>query len=680
METENKNNKNVNDATNDTGDELETDDLAAEVGTPIVRTEAMDPSTANCQPVVLLSRLTETELTRGKRGRKDQPDDPRPEYGPKVSSARRGRSAVQPRGIKGRRCGDDGNRLPTIPEMRERSPVIGGRSSPTLAPSDSILEVIIKEAHAIIEEARKSGNLSGKVHGRINRACREIMLGAENLQSREEIDEMRVLKADNKRMREQLAHLEAETKALRTAFSNRRAEPQPEPTEGQLSTLLKSALAEMKEELRRDIIISTGEMMNARLDDIRQRLPPEPILRPPLAADRKAAEAAARLTEQSAARPSTSAEAPTPAPAASKAQRKPKKRGPPAGSTPPSSSSPSATQPTAAPQRLERPDAVLPPSLPLRPSAQPQAEVQEEGTWSSVVGRKAKNKAKKAATRAAMRAAPTPKPRRRELAVPATAGIVVALRSESEATYASILTKATTSFSLAEFGLEHVRVRKTADGARILEVSNADGGRAANCLREKLEGLIGEDAIVYRPVKMAGLRVSGLMETVTPEAVAAAIATKGGCGAEEVRVGSIRIATSGSGSTLVRCPLVVAKRVCEEGRLVVGWSSALVQALDPTPLRCYKCMGAGHTRATCPSEVERGDLCFRCSKPGHRAASCSEAPFCAVCHHGRRPAGHVMGGQACNPPQVRGRPNPVRTTGHSHNNAEQAGEGQQMDL
>jgi hypothetical protein len=289
-------------------------------------------------------------------------------------------------------------------------------------------------------------------------------------------------------------------------------------------------------------------------------------------------------------------------------------------------------------------------------------------------------KAKKAAAAASQppsatpRATPIPKPRSRGLTLPSTAGIVVALKPGSEASYASILTKATTSFSLAEVGLDHIRMRKTADGARILEVSRSDGGRAAERLCEKLAEIIGEEARVYQPVKVAGLRVSGLMETATPEAVAAAIAAKGECAVGDVKVGAIREGFGGSGSTLVKCPVTAARKVCEGGRIVVGWSSALVAALEPIPLRCYKCMGVGHTRATCPSEVERGGLCFRCSKPGHKAASCQEAAFCAVCHHCGRPAGHMMGGQACNPPQTRGRATPVRTTENTNV------EGNNMDL
>ncbi|XP_061728872.1 uncharacterized protein LOC133533830 [Cydia pomonella] len=131
---------------------------------------------------------------------------------------------------------------------------------------------------------------------------------------------------------------------------------------------------------------------------------------------------------------------------------------------------------------------------------------------------------------------------------------------------------------------------------------------------------------------MACLRVSGLDEAATSEAVVRALAAKGGCSPADIRVGDIHIGYSGTGSALVRCPIEAANAAASLGRVTIGWAAARVEALEPEVLKCYKCLGIGHTRATCPSPIERGDLCFRCSKPGHRGVVCQAEAFCAVCH------------------------------------------------
>ncbi|XP_063368186.1 uncharacterized protein LOC134656556, partial [Cydia amplana] len=129
---------------------------------------------------------------------------------------------------------------------------------------------------------------------------------------------------------------------------------------------------------------------------------------------------------------------------------------------------------------------------------------------------------------------------------------------------------------------------------------------------------------------MADLRISGLDEAATQEEIAGAIAKLGECSINEVKVGSIRAQYNGTASTLAQCPITAAKRVTAAGRLQIGWSSALVVALDPTPMRCFRCMGTGHTRALCPSPVDRSGLCFRCSRPDHKRVDCkAETAFCS---------------------------------------------------
>lgn len=139
---------------------------------------------------------------------------------------------------------------------------------------------------------------------------------------------------------------------------------------------------------------------------------------------------------------------------------------------------------------------------------------------------------------------------------------------------------------------------------------------------------------------------------------------KGGCPPDRVRVGARRPGPGGTKSVLVRCPVRAAKILVAETRVLVGnWLWVPVTLLDSRPMRCFKCMGVGHTRVFCPSEVDRSLVCFRCGLPGHKAAECSAVPRCAVCADRGAPAGHIMGSRACVPPRGRVRDSsPARTT------------------
>ncbi|KZC13881.1 hypothetical protein WN55_06206 [Dufourea novaeangliae] len=183
-----------------------------------------------------------------------------------------------------------------------------------------------------------------------------------------------------------------------------------------------------------------------------------------------------------------------------------------------------------------------------------------------------------------------------------------------------------------------------------------DSAARADALAQRLgEVFFGTDVRVSRPVRTAEMRLTGLDESVTSEDAVAAIAAAGGCTAAEVRAGAVRRDRSGLGGVWVKCPLAAAKRLVTAGRVSVGWSSAGVELLAARPLRCFRCLEAGHVCPKCPCDTDRGGRCYVCGGAGHVARDCTESPRCPVCSDLGRPAAHRLGGKDCAPPPSRRR-------------------------
>ena len=177
----------------------------------------------------------------------------------------------------------------------------------------------------------------------------------------------------------------------------------------------------------------------------------------------------------------------------------------------------------------------------------------------------------------------------------------------------------------------------------------------ADSFADKLRGVVADVATVVRPQKRTTLIVSEVDESVTAEEITAKVAEIGGCGTEDIRAGSMGTGRGGMGTLRLQVPTVAAKKVLDAGRLLVGWVSASVRAVEVGPLRCFRCLCTGHTRPMCPSDADRTGLCYRCGKEGHKAKGCQAPPSCVVCAESGLPAGHVMRGAKCNPPPKRGK-------------------------
>ncbi|XP_032689638.1 uncharacterized protein LOC116852965 [Odontomachus brunneus] len=215
--------------------------------------------------------------------------------------------------------------------------------------------------------------------------------------------------------------------------------------------------------------------------------------------------------------------------------------------------------------------------------------------------------------------------------------------------YSEVMRIARSKVPLSELGIKNLRCKRAITGALLLEVPGPEGDKLADTLAIKLRvALAGEEGVrVDRPSKKAEVRLHNLEDSVTVADIAAAVADASGGDPSDIRVGGIKRAPNGLGTAWVRCPVAVARKVAEAGRILVGWGMARVEVLAARPLQCFRCLEEGHVRQHCRSDVDRSGVCYRCGGPGHRAAECTGRVVCPVCSTAGREATHRLGGEAC---------------------------------
>jgi len=205
----------------------------------------------------------------------------------------------------------------------------------------------------------------------------------------------------------------------------------------------------------------------------------------------------------------------------------------------------------------------------------------------------------------------------------------------------------------ASLGIEGMSARRAVTGAQIFEVGGPQHQEKADALAKRVsEALAGIEGVrVTRPSPTAKIRIRDLCDAVEEGDLIKAITSVGKCAPEQVQVGPIRAIGRGLGTAWARCPLAVANILSAAGRFKIGWTNARVEALEARPLQCFRCLGKGHVRAQCPSDVDRSAQCYRCGRPGHVARNCARPQQCPVCLDLGRPAGHRAGSRACNAPK-----------------------------
>ncbi|TLM46172.1 hypothetical protein FEC26_18870, partial [Acinetobacter baumannii] len=129
---------------------------------------------------------------------------------------------------------------------------------------------------------------------------------------------------------------------------------------------------------------------------------------------------------------------------------------------------------------------------------------------------------------------------------------------EKGITYHEVMTQARGGVNVDALGVEGgLKVRQTANGARLVECPGANSSAAAEKLAVRLREILPDPEVVRiaRPVKMGEIKITGLDECATKEEVAAAIASQGNCALADVKVGELRVTYSGTRTAWARCPI-----------------------------------------------------------------------------------------------------------------------------
>ncbi|KAL4706924.1 hypothetical protein ACJJTC_012383 [Scirpophaga incertulas] len=499
------------------------------------------------------------------------------------------------------------------------------------APSDALKDVldwereIVSECDSIINTARKSANLKGTSVKSLKGSATKIKGALANVCDALYPEEIRTLKANNTRLQEDVNRMRKEIEELKVELRVARLRPPTSPSQSPSEVARRVKEDERERNFHASVMASVRNLLDASLDGIRRRLPPEECLRPPLASDRVAQKGPSSVNV-------------TPAAGVGSA-----KNGVAKSAKSPDAAEPTASTSTSTPQTAE--------------------------AWNVVVSRKAKAKKAKAAAQAAEAAADTSKKakakskkrraqKKRSLKAPRNPAVMLSISPDAAASlsYAQVMAKAREGIDWSDLGVEGLKLRGTATGARLMELPKDTSPEKADQLAQRLKEVLPAEVTVSRPVKCAEVRISGLDDSVTEADVRAAIARVGGCSEDAIRVGGLRFNPYTLGSIWAKCPIPAAKAI-GSSKLLIGCTSARVTLLNPRPMRCFRCLEPGHVRATC-SVCDRSSLCFRCGKEGHKARECSADPNCAICAGLGKPAGHVMGGKNCHPPKRRGKAPP----------------------
>lgn len=193
--------------------------------------------------------------------------------------------------------------------------------------------------------------------------------------------------------------------------------------------------------------------------------------------------------------------------------------------------------------------------------------------------------------------------------------------------YESKMREARSKIKLADLCIEIMKTRRTVTGGYMFEIAGENKNAKADLLAVKLRKAIGGDGTrIARPCKMAEMRVKDLDILISPEEVRTALAEKGQCNRDEIKVGDVKRVPNELGNLWVKCPLTSASKIAVGEKIRVGWTALRVEVLT----ECFKCLEGGHVASRCPNKADHCGRCYRCGEMGFLARVHKRSALCCV--------------------------------------------------
>ncbi|CAG9790254.1 unnamed protein product [Diatraea saccharalis] len=189
------------------------------------------------------------------------------------------------------------------PVMDEGGEPADGRALPPRAPVTilDINERALEQINRIANACAKSRNLKGTMVKEVNQGIKTLKYLLNQTLTVSADEEIRILRAENTRVRSELAHLSNELKALKKDMAARAMNPEGTTKRSQKKSLTTPPIIVQGNEMDEDLGLPSGTLgrlqnaaletaskyFEARLAGLESRLPPEKSYRPPLAADKR---------------------------------------------------------------------------------------------------------------------------------------------------------------------------------------------------------------------------------------------------------------------------------------------------------------------------------------------------------------------------------------------------------